>query len=209
LNKAEKDGLITEVKVCPSAPRISHLLFAGNSLILVRANRENVVQLQGVLQTYESVCGQTINKDKSAIMFSSNTREAWRAEMKSILRIDKETMNDRYLGQPVHVGNGRATTFMYFKERLWQRIQGSKEKMLSKVGKESLIKTVAQAIPTFAMGCFDLTMELCYQMSSIIRRFWWCQKCNVRRSSCCIFGGRKDAESAKERSKGMKWNWHT
>jgi hypothetical protein len=36
-----------------------------------------------------------------------------------------------------------------------------------------LIKAVAQAIPTFATGCFDITKEMCDQISSMIGRFWW------------------------------------
>ena len=101
--------------------------------------------------------GQTINKDKSAVLFSRNTRSRDRRDVKDSLQIVKEAMNDRYLGLPVNVGNDRAKTFAYLKDRIWQRIQGWKEKMLSRVGKEILIKAVAQAIPTFAMGCFDLT----------------------------------------------------
>jgi len=50
-------------------------------------------------------------------------------------------------------------------------VQGWKEKMLSKMGKEFLIKALAQAIPTFAMGSFDLTKGMCDQMSSLIVRF--------------------------------------
>jgi hypothetical protein len=50
--------------------------------------------------------------------------------------------------------------------------------MLSRAGKEILIKVVAQAIPTFAMGCFDLTKSLCDQISSMICRFWWSQQDN-------------------------------
>ena len=50
--------------------------------------------------------------------------------------------------------------------------------MLSKVGKEFLIKAVAQAIPMFAMGSFDLTKGMCDQMSSLIGRFQWSQQDN-------------------------------
>jgi hypothetical protein len=62
------------------------------------------------------------------------------------------------------------------KERIWKRIQGWKERMLSKAGKEVMIKAVAQAIPTFAMGCFDLTKNMCDQISSMIGRYWWSQQ---------------------------------
>jgi len=36
-----------------------------------------------------------------------------------------------------------------------------------------LIKAVAQAIPTFAMGCFDITKDICDQISKLIGKFWW------------------------------------
>ena len=81
-------------------------------------------------------------------------------------------MNERYLGLPVFVGKSRSSVFDYLKERIWQRIQGWKEKLLSKAGKEVLIKAVAQAIPIFAMACFDITKEMCNQISSMIAWFW-------------------------------------
>ena len=126
-----------------------------DSLLLVKANRENAVQIQRILEMYEQLSGQTINKDKSVVMFSTNARDIDRAEVKGILHIAKETMNDRYLGLPVHVGKSWTATFSYLKDHVWQRIQGSKEKMLSRAS--YLIKVVAQAIPTFVMGCFDLS----------------------------------------------------
>jgi hypothetical protein len=45
--------------------------------------------------------------------------------------------------------------------------------MLSKAGKEILIKAVAQVIPIFAMGCFDITKEMCHQISAMIAKYWW------------------------------------
>jgi hypothetical protein len=112
---------------------VSHLLFADDSLILFRANEGNAQQLQRILNLYEECSGQMINKEKSAIMFSSNTRDEKRREVMQELNIQKETMNERYLGLPVHVGKSKTGVFAYLKERIWQRIQGWKEKMLSRV----------------------------------------------------------------------------
>jgi hypothetical protein len=63
--------------------------------------------------------------------------------------------------------------FAYLKERIWLRIQGWKEKMLPWTRKEVLIKAVAQAIPTFGMGCFDFTKDMCDQISIMIGGYWW------------------------------------
>jgi hypothetical protein len=89
------------------------------------------------------------------------------------LSLQKETMSEKYLGLPVFVGKSKTKVFAYLKERIWNRILGWKEKMLSRAGKEVLIKAVAQAIPTFAMGCFDITKEICDQISTMICRYRW------------------------------------
>jgi hypothetical protein len=50
--------------------------------------------------------------------------------------------------------------------------------MLSKAGKDIFIKACAQAIPTFAMSCFDITKSLCDEISTMICRYWWAQQDN-------------------------------
>src|SRR6185503_19619363 len=48
-----------------------------------------------------------------------------------------------------------------------------RKKLLSKAGKDVLIKAIAQAIPSYAMSCFDLTKTLCDDIGSMICRFLW------------------------------------
>ena len=52
-------------------------------------------------------------------------------------------------------------------------MQGWKQRLLSKAGKEILIKAVAQAIPVYAMSCFEITKTLCDEISAMIGRYWW------------------------------------
>jgi hypothetical protein len=75
----------------------------------------------------------------------------------------------------VSIGKSRKKAFQDIKRKVWLRIQGWQEKLLSKAGKEILVKVVAQAIPTYAMSCFDLTKRLCNELNSTIGQWWWSQ----------------------------------
>ena len=48
-----------------------------------------------------------------------------------------------------------------------------KEKLLSAVDKEVLIKAVAQAVPAYTMSYFNLPDNICDDLTSMIRQFWW------------------------------------
>jgi hypothetical protein len=91
------------------------------------------------------------------------------------LGITKEAPNEKYLGLPVYVGKSKIKIFGYLKDRIWKLISGRMEKWLSKMGKEVLIKACAQAIPIFSISCFDITKNLCDQISAMVCRFWWAQ----------------------------------
>ena len=80
--------------------------------------------------------------------------------------------HEKYLGLPSLVGRSKRNTFNAIKEKLGKMLVGWKEKMLSKVGKEVLIKAVAQAIPIYTISCFKLPDSLCDELKSMIRNFW-------------------------------------
>ena len=52
------------------------------------------------------------------------------------MNIKTEGLASKYLALPPNVGKAKAKMFEYVKERIWKRIQGWKEKLLSKAGKE-------------------------------------------------------------------------
>jgi hypothetical protein len=176
LNAAEERGQIVGVRVSQEAPSINHLLFADDSLLLFKIDDGSAENLQNGLSLYEDCSVQTINKDKSSIMFSRNTREEVKSNLMADLEICLEARNDRYLGLPVSMGRSKVQTFNYLKEWVWNKIQGQKGKLLSRARKYVLIKVVAQAIPSYTMSCFDLTKTLCDDIGSMICRYWWSQQ---------------------------------
>ena len=104
LLNAERKRKLRGIRVCNKAPSISHLFFADDSLLLIEANRESVREINRILNIYEASSGQTVNKDKSAIQFSTNAREEDKSDLMSQLNIHKEGFNGKYLGLPLFIG---------------------------------------------------------------------------------------------------------
>jgi hypothetical protein len=128
LNSAEEDGRLEGVRVSQNAPRFNHLLFADDSLILLKVNDESAQHLLQIMSLYEECSGQTVNIDKSSIVFSKNTKERDKRRMMDSLGIAREAQNERYLGLPVYVGKSKTKIFGYLKDRIWNLITGWMEK---------------------------------------------------------------------------------
>jgi hypothetical protein len=77
-----------------------------------------------------------------------------RESIKNELDVHKETLNEKYLGMPSDVGKSKSGAFKYLKDKVWKKVLGWMEQLLSVGGKEILIKSVAQAVPTFSISCF-------------------------------------------------------
>ena len=124
-----------------------------------------------LLECYESASGQVINRQKTSIFFSKNTRVEVKHDIQSML--GARIMEDckRYLGLPMAGGKSKVKTFKDLREKITNRFLGWKEKYISKVGREVLIKTVAQAIPTYFISIFKIPKNLCDTINSA--KYWW------------------------------------
>ena len=110
---------------------MSHLLFADDSLIFVRAAVEDYSHLKTVFECYSRASGQIFNYKKSSMFFSQNTEEDQATAIKDIFQLQVVSRHEKYLGLPSMVGRKSRSFFNDVKLRVLNKIQGWQHKFFS------------------------------------------------------------------------------
>ena len=124
---------------------------------------------------YERALGQAINRQKTTLSFSPNIKQPVKLAIGNMLGAQIMTSCEKYLGLPMVGGKSKVSTFREVQEWVTKKVMGWKEKNISKAGREVLIKTVAQAIPTYSMSMFKIPKRICDDINSVLAKYWWGQ----------------------------------
>ena len=81
-----------------------------------------------------------------------------------------------YLGAPLFLSKAPSKDFKYLADRLQTKLIGWRSKTLSRAGRTTLIKSVAQAIPNYVMSSFSIPYSVCDKLDALSCRFWWKSK---------------------------------
>jgi hypothetical protein len=173
LKAAQENNEIQGVRFGAGGPHVTHLLFADDSIVFLEATQQSMQTLKRVLHDYEVSSGQRVNLQKSSVFFGSGCNENLKAGLKQQIGIGCEALSERYLGLPTVVGRSKEGCFQYLTERTWGKVRGLKGQGMSKEGRSTLVKSVLQAVPGFAMSCFQLAKKQCKKLSSVSSNFWW------------------------------------
>jgi hypothetical protein len=98
------------------APTINHLLFADDSILFFKATQDSARAVQDAISLYCEASGQKVNLAKSSIFFSKGCKQNTHNDIKSMTRVENESINEKYLGLPTDVGRSSNGTFKYFKD---------------------------------------------------------------------------------------------
>lgn len=130
------------------------------------------MRIQSILEIYEKAFGQKINREKTSIFFSKNMKTAIRDLILSIVGVNSTQSYEKYIGIPTIIDRSRTFSFKSIQDKVWDRLNGWKEKNLLQAKKEVLIKVLVQAILTYTMSVFKLPKTLCKCINSMMVRFW-------------------------------------
>jgi hypothetical protein len=164
---------IQELHICRRSPGASHLLFADGTLLFIQATEDQATRIKEVLSTFEKCTSQLINPLKCSMMFGRDYSMTNKDKVLDILRVPNTTTEEKYLGLPTPEGRMNKEKFKTTKQRLVNRCSSWAEKNMSMAVREVLIKSIAQAIPTYTMGVYKMLGGACDEITQLIRRFWW------------------------------------
>lgn len=101
-----QQGRIKGIQIARSAPSITNLCFADDTMIFFHATPEYAENMKHILEVYARVSGQVINLEKSSMLFSSRISTE-KEQIKNIMGVQVVDKLDKYLGMPSVVGKSK------------------------------------------------------------------------------------------------------
>lgn len=171
LNQKAEHGLISGIQFSPSGPALHHLFFADDSLFLFKADISQYQYFQEVLQKYGEATGQVINFSKSSLTFGKKVDHDLKLRIQTLLGIFEEGGASTYLGLPKCFSGSKVKMLEYIQEKMKGRMSCWYSRFLSQAGKEIIIKSIALAMPIYAMSCFKFPKTTCRNLTSAMASF--------------------------------------
>ena len=160
------------INIGRSGINISHLMFADDTILFYRACKNEVKAVWKCLQKYQEWSGQCVNVQKSGLIFSSNSSDYHQREIASWLGMVECERDIHYLDNPLYLGRNRGASFTKLKKKVYGRLEGWMAKTISRAGRGTLVKSVIQSIPVYAMATFRLPKYFCQSLDKVTRKFW-------------------------------------
>ncbi|KAK3205723.1 hypothetical protein Dsin_019769 [Dipteronia sinensis] len=143
-----------------------------DSLIFTKVNDQNCKTIKTILEEYAKALSQVINHEKLTLCISPSYPVGNGLRLTSLIGIKLVECHEKYFRLPYFTGRSKRKLFTTIGDRVWGKIKGWREKLLSAGGKEIMIKSIIQAVPFYTMSIFRLPKCLIVEIQRMSTRFW-------------------------------------
>lgn len=152
---------------------MSHLFFADDLVLFVKADMKNCINVLDALEGFCGISRQKINKEKSRVYFSPNVDGNKREELCEVLGFRSTPKLGKYLGFPLKQPGSRGRDFDFIVERVQAKLAGWKGHLLSFAGKVVLAQSVLTTILTYIMQNTMLPSRTLEALDRVTKNFIW------------------------------------
>lgn len=111
LKQDEVSNKIRGVTVAKGSVPITHLLFADDCLIFTIASLSEARNLLETINIFSKATGKMINFQKSGDFFNDHMPNKFSKMIMRILKVQKISMTDNYLGTPLFIGRAKVKCY--------------------------------------------------------------------------------------------------
>lgn len=125
---------------------ISHLCFADDMLVLLNGSRDSILKLLEIIQNYERVFGQHINKGKTSFVAGKFVSTST-TEISDLTGYKADSLPIQNLGIPLFKGKPKTKYFDKLRSKISVKLDGWQSSLPTASGKLILIKSTLCSIP--------------------------------------------------------------
>jgi hypothetical protein len=154
-----------------SSLKVSHMLFADDTLVFCGATRDQLQHLKGVLLCFEAVSELRINLGKSEIVPVGPIADV--DNLVQVLGGRIASLPMKYMGLPLGARYKSKDIWNPILEKMERRLVGWKRSYFSKGGRLTLIKSTLSSLPTYFLSLFAVPASVAHRIEKLQRDFLW------------------------------------
>ncbi|WVZ95321.1 hypothetical protein U9M48_041103 [Paspalum notatum var. saurae] len=170
IEKAVKSKFLKPVLPRPASLHCS--LYADDAGIFVNPEASDLQALHGLLQAFSACSGLKFNLAKTEI-YPIRCQPGVAESLIQVFPGRIATFPGKYLGLPLHIRKLRRIDVQPLIDKIRDRLPRWKGKLLSKAGRETLVKTMLSSQPIYHLTVFPAQKYLIKQIDKLRRSFLW------------------------------------
>ncbi|XP_074298301.1 uncharacterized protein LOC141629154 [Silene latifolia] len=173
IDHAHNLRLIHGIQLVRGVRPITHLFFADDSVFFFKDKGDTVTRLVHLIKDYCEASGQSLNVDKSRILFSPSTTLVKAQIIMKAFNIRKNNGIGKYLGIPAEFKESKQGIFNALIYHVTRRISSWNGIFLSPAGRLTLISSVLSNLSNYFLSVFKVPVSVAKKINSILAQFWW------------------------------------
>ncbi|GMP55749.1 hypothetical protein CsSME_00020479 [Camellia sinensis var. sinensis] len=180
LGRALNLGILKGVLVGANDVLLSHLQFADDSILFSEADWDQMVLVKRILRCFEVLSGLRINFHKSVVC-GVGVDDALLLSFARLFNCKVHTLPIKFLGLSLGANPSRKATWKPVIDNFKARLSGWRRKMLSFVGRLTLIKSTLSSLPVYFLSLFKMPEGVARDIEKIEANFLWCGNATKRK----------------------------